>query len=335
MRSLSIAGLLSSALLQTAMTNVAHAQSIEVSDDGNALVFSGEIGANALNDFNEAISMAPTAQKVLLASPGGSVVPAMEIASIVHTLGISTEVPAGASCASACSIIFFAGEGRQAHGQLGVHQMSADGDGAVSGVQFILAEMLDAFEDFGVDRRVSRHMLTTPPEAMHYFSDAELADYGINRTDDEAAASAAGLEARQTLLFTDFPALAYLGSPAQITLPDFAGRDKWTRNFRTRIRDGLRAGPNFSGHYSLIEIGCGTSCRFAFLADARNGQVFSFPYGGEEQNDMELLYNRDSRLVKATWMQDWDTCIQQDLEFDGAEFVILAEATFPRENYCN
>lgn len=195
--------------------------------------------------------------------------------------------------------------------------------------------MLDAFEDFGVDRRVSRHMLTTPPEGMYFFSDHELTEYGINRSQDEATATAAAFDTRRTLEFMDFPALSYIERPDQITMPDFAGRDEWARNFRTRIREGLQAGPNFSGHYSLIEIGCGTSCRFAVLADARNGKVFSFPYGGEEQYEMELLFNRDSRLVKVTWMKNWETCIQQDLEFDGAEFKVLGETTFPRRNFCN
>jgi hypothetical protein len=263
------------------------------------------------------------------------VAPALEIAAIIHTLGVSTEVPRGEVCASACSVVFLAGDGRQAFGQLGVHQMSAGGSDAVSGVQYILAEMLDAFEDFGVDRRVSRHMLTTPPEEMYFFSDFELTDYGINRSDAEAISTEASLSARKTLEFTKFPAVVYLGSAEQVILPDFSGRDEWARNFRTRIRDGLRKGPNFAGHYSLIEIGCGTSCRFAFLADARNGQVFSFPYGGEEQYELELLYNRDSRLVKATWMKDWDTCTQQDLEFNGTDFVVLRETTFPRVNFCN
>lgn len=197
-------GCLSFALLQATATSIAYAQSVDVSQDGTALVFSGEIGSGALNEFNEALSSAPAVTTITLASPGGLVVPAMEIASIVHALGISTEIPSGAICASACSIIFLAGEGRQALGQLGVHQMSADGSGAVSGVQFILAEMLDAFENYGVDRRVSRHMLTTPPEAMYFFSDFELKEYGINRTGEEAVAAAAGFEARQTLPFTDF-----------------------------------------------------------------------------------------------------------------------------------
>ncbi|MFC0281377.1 hypothetical protein ACFOHK_15070 [Falsigemmobacter intermedius] len=335
MKSVALAVLMASALSHMTMSDVALAQSFQVSQDGRSVVLSGEIGSEAANEFKRAISAAPAVSSVVLASPGGLVLPAMEIAAIVHTLGISTEVPLGSVCASACSIIFLAGEGRTALGQLGVHQMAAEGSGAVSGVQFILAEMLDAFEKYGVDRRVSRHMLTTPPEEMYFFSEYELSNYGINRSNDDALALSERLSARRTLEFRDFPASGYLAHPNQITLPDFAGRDEWARNYRTRIRDGLREGQNFSGHYSLIEIGCGTSCRFAFLADARNGQVFNFPYGGEEQYEMELLYNLDSRLVKVTWMKDWDVCIQQDLEFNGSEFIVLSETTFPRLDFCN
>ncbi len=170
----------------------------------------------------------------------------MEIASIVHALGISTEIPPGATCASACSIIFLAGAGRQALGQLGVHQMSADGTDAVSGVQFILAEMLDAFEKYGVDRHVSRLMLTTPPEGMYYFSEYELSEYGINRAVEQASAGAATPVGLTNVKFSAYPALSYLETSEQISLPDFDGRDEWARSYRTRIRDGISAGPNFS-----------------------------------------------------------------------------------------
>lgn len=327
--------LIASALFHSLLSDVACAQSFQVSKDGRSVVLSGEIGFDAADHFKRAISSAPEVSSIILESPGGLVVPAMEIAAIVHTLALSTEVPLGSTCASACSIIFFAGEGRLALGQLGVHQMAADGSNAVAGVQFILAEMLDSFERYGVDRRVSRHMLTTPPEDIYFFSEYELSAYGINRSSGDAIAVMEQMSARRSLDFSDFPALVYLSDLNQVTLPNFTGRDEWARMYRTRIRDGLREGPNFSGHYSLIEIGCGTSCRFAYLVDARNGQVFEFPYGGEEQYEMELLYNLDSRLVKVTWMKDWDVCVQQDLEFDGKEFVVLSETTFPRTDFCN
>lgn len=122
---------------------------------------------------------------------------------------------------------------------------------------------------------------------------------------------------------------------AQATLPDFSGRDAWAGNYRTRIVEGLRKGPNFAGHYSLIEIGCGTSCLFAYLADARSGQVFSFPYGGEEQYELSLHYVLDSPRLTATWMRDEASCIRQDLEFNGTEFIVLGETIIPRQDFCN
>jgi hypothetical protein len=135
--------------------------------------------------------------------------------------------------------------------------------------------------------------------------------------------------------FSDFPTLAYLERSSRISFPDFLGRDKEAYSYRTRIRVGLQAGPNFSGRYSVIEIGCGTSCLFAFVADAKTGEVFSFPYGGEEQLEMQLEYKIESRLLKVTWRQDENSCMQQYLEFNGREFLVLGGSIFPRVNYCN
>ena len=323
------------ALLYTCIAGFAYGQSVDVTPNGASISFSGEIGPEALRKFNVALSLSPGAKKVTLSSPGGLVVPALEIASLVNTLGISTEIPLGATCESACSIIFFAGASRLAKGQLGVHQISGSGSGAISGVQYVLSNMLDAFEDFGVDRRASRLMLTTPPERMYFFSATELTEFKINRTSAEPTITENNRALRNEIEFSAFPALAYLGRNSHISFPDFSGRDKNARLYRTRIRVGLRAGPNFAGHYSLTEIGCGTSCRFAFITDAKTGLVFSFPYGGEEQYEMQLLYNLESRLLKVTWMKDEDNCIQKDLEFSGREFVFLGESTFPRVNYCN
>lgn len=118
--------------------------------------------------------------------------------------------------------------------------------------------------------------------------------------------------------FSDFPALRY--STGSTVFPDFSGRDKDYNNYRTRIRDGLSAGPNFAGHYSLIEIGCGTSCRFGFVADNLNGQVFKFPLGGEENYALQLKFNLDSQLVKTVWQGEGDNCINLDLVWDGLTF---------------
>ena len=62
----------------------------------------------------------------------------------------------------------------------------------------------------------------------------------------------------------------YKGKPAVPVL-----RTPDDREYRTRIREGAKAGPNFAGHYTLIIIGCGTECASFVIVDAANGRVFS------------------------------------------------------------
>src|ERR1700709_866329 len=72
--------------------------------------------------------------------------------------------------------------------------------------------------------------------------------------------------------FGDYPTKMYLkGKPV---LPKFAGS---AAQFKSRIRNGMKFGSNYGGHFSLIEIGCGTSCIFAFLIDGRDGRLVDFP----------------------------------------------------------
>jgi len=46
--------------------------------------------------------------------------------------------------------------------------------------------------------------------------------------------------------------------------------------YRTVIRDEARLGPNFAGHYTLIEIGCGAATSCVAIANVKTGQVY-FP----------------------------------------------------------
>lgn len=108
----------------------------------------------------------------------------------------------------------------------------------------------------------------------------------------------------------------YQGS---IRLPDFSGRDRAYANYRTRITNEMRSGPNFAGHYAIVEIGCGTSCRFAFVGDVATGQVFGFPYGGENYYSLQLNYSVKSNYVSMKWI-DGDDCLHNTLEWTGRNF---------------
>ncbi|MCX7289490.1 MAG: hypothetical protein NTW20_18645 [Rhodobacterales bacterium] len=119
--------------------------------------------------------------------------------------------------------------------------------------------------------------------------------------------------------FYDHPASDVMGKSEKTKLPQFNGRDSAYRNFRTRIVNG-----------------CGTSCIFAYVADARTGEVFPFPYGGEENYEMSLDYRLESRLVRVTWADlDSDACITHEIAWNGATFDLIGEARTKRIDICN
>jgi hypothetical protein len=74
--------------------------------------------------------------------------------------------------------------------------------------------------------------------------------------------------------FEDFPVKEiFKGTPAK---PIF--RTPAQRMFRTMIRQGAAAGPNFAGRYSVAQWGCGSGCVSMALVDAKTGVVFDVPF---------------------------------------------------------
>lgn len=80
------------------------------------------------------------------------------------------------------------------------------------------------------------------------------------------------------------------------------------RRFRTVIRGWASAGPNFGGHYTIAEWGCGTGCVQMAIVDDRTGEVYDTPIGAlpraafclganPDQDKTGILYRRDSSLL--------------------------------------
>ena len=114
---------------------------------------------------------------------------------------------------------------------------------------------------------------------------------------------------------TDFPVQGRF--TGKTVLPDFKRRDRDFNSFRTRIREGMRQGPTFAGHYTLIQIGCGAGCSFAIVADNQTGRPASFPRGGEDNMYLDLDYSPDSRLVAAQWLSyEVNKCFIEFFDFD-------------------
>lgn len=132
--------------------------------------------------------------------------------------------------------------------------------------------------------------------------------------------------------FADYPSRIHL--KAKFVLPKLTGS---LAQYRTRIRAGMKAGPNFGGHFTVIEIGCGTSCIFAFLIDAKDGRVVDFPLGGEDNYQLKMKYEIDSTLLQADWMDtkvgDYDTCIRRYYDIGSGELTKISEQTYKVERF--
>jgi len=96
-------------------------------------------------------------------------------------------------------------------------------------------------------------------------------------------------------------------TPAMTTTPTAPiVKHGMARLFRTVLREGAKQPPNFAGHYTIIEIGCGAGTRCPAILDAETGKVFFPPELKVAEalmmdtgpGDFETLnYRLDSRLL--------------------------------------
>lgn len=156
---------------------------------GGELRLTGSIDLGSAERFAAEIeARGEYVQTVVLDSPGGSVVDALAIGSLIHEKGLATKVAAGSLCASSCPIVFASGAERIASPQaaIGVHQIYAaalSGDPqsalrvagtAMSDAQSTTAEIISHLSKTGVDPALWLHALQTPPDRLYYFNPEEM-----------------------------------------------------------------------------------------------------------------------------------------------------------------
>ena len=150
----------------------------------NVIFFIGEIKDGHERGFRKALRN-HKADTVVLISDGGLVGTGLELADIINDNNLSTYVPLGERCASACSFMFFAGNSKVAHGKLGVHQFYVDDDkkkmavGKVQkGTQYLIGDIIENLEAFGTPSSVYPKMLST--SGMYFFSEEEKSEFNSN-----------------------------------------------------------------------------------------------------------------------------------------------------------
>lgn len=114
-----------------------------------------------------------------------------------------------------------------------------------------------------------------------------------------------GARLRQAPSFGLYPARdSFAGPPAPVDLKSARGAYR----FRTVLRKGAAAGPNFAGTYTVVTWGCGTQCVNSAIIDARTGRIYAmgFPSVGAPK------YRLDSRLFV---VDDPGECLSPKVHF--------------------
>jgi hypothetical protein len=136
------------------------------------------------------------------------------------------------------------------------------------------------------------------------------------------------------------------GKPA---VPIFA---RGQGGFRTRIREGARKGPNFAGHLTIAEWGCGSGCVSFAVVDAVSGRLYptvpfvglEVPYQGaatgREYEGLEYRLN-SSLLIADGCPEDPDSddsskfeknCGTRYYKWERNQFVLIGTVSVPAKS---
>lgn len=110
----------------------------------------------------------------------------------------------------------------------------------------------------------------------------------------------------------------FTGVPAPVDLES----DPQARQFRTRLTEGAKQGPNFAGRYTVVEWGCGTNCQQIAVIDVRTGRVSDWL-----TTELGSSYRLDSKLFIEN--PDTEECSQLEwcktkyYRFEAGKFNLL------------
>ena len=162
--------------LSVSIAAAAEIKSFNLKDDSVELSVSGDIAPGDADLLKARIKAANDAGKQVtslqLNSAGGNLLEAVRLADAVRFARMSTNVGQSATCASACFLIFAAGETKYANyrARIGVH------GAADKGVESRAAttSMADVAKELDVPWSIIRRMINTPPGEVEWLSLADL-----------------------------------------------------------------------------------------------------------------------------------------------------------------
>jgi hypothetical protein len=123
-----------------------------------------------------------------LDSGGGDVEAAMKAGEIARNYHVTVVVPLNASCASACVLLLAGGVERFIHGNVGIHRpYSAAYSPSLSESEqrykSISASVERYLRAMNMPPRLMDAMNATPPDQIHWLTEDEMQEFGINASD--------------------------------------------------------------------------------------------------------------------------------------------------------
>jgi hypothetical protein len=153
--------------------------------DGRIVIsISGDITEGDTDAFKATIKIANDTGKLVssvrLNSPGGNLLEGAQLAEVVRFAKMATNVGQGATCASACFLVFAAGESKFANytAQIGVHGASDQTGRETTQSGSATVSMARIAKELGVPAAIIGRMVVTPPNEMVWLSPADLQTMG-------------------------------------------------------------------------------------------------------------------------------------------------------------
>jgi hypothetical protein len=153
----------------------------EETESGAVIYVEGPIIADDIEAFRN-ISLRYEHAIVVLNSPGGSLIPAIEIGKIIKIAGFITAVPSGASCASSCALIWLAGDTRllSPSGRVGFHASYRDNNGKLEESGVANALIGNYLTKLNLSERGIVFATSAPPEQIKWLDTENKKSAGID-----------------------------------------------------------------------------------------------------------------------------------------------------------
>ena len=130
--------------------------------------------------------------------------------------------------------------------------------------------------------------------------------------------------------FQDYPVPISTGPFVAPNYRDMAPRH---RKFRTALALAALAGPNYAGHFAVVEVGCGTACSIPMALDLTTGAVVDLPPEVSMSPDVIYEYHRNSALLVALTgidiFTDKPRCKKSFFHWANGSFAKLGETEAP------